>query len=294
MKLARLLPTILLIASAVQAQQTQHVLGFMTDFDVKDDAIGICKAVMVGIDPGIRIIDISHAVTPYDIAEGARFLAGSAPYFPADAVFVVVIDPGVGSTRKAIIAHSRRGQYFVLPDNGLLTLFPSTGENQIIEAREITNPAWMIGAKLSSTFHGRDIFSPSGAHLARGDDWTQAGPALDVAKLVRLNIHDATLDAAGLHTEVLGLDGPFGNVILNLPSETFAKLGYHLGDSVPVTIDNHPYTIPFVKTFSDVPVASPLLYIDSRGRVALSLNQHNFAEKYNITPGLAVTIPVKK
>jgi len=294
MKLARLLPAVLLIASALQAQQTQHVVGFMTDFDVKDDAIGICKAVMVGIDPAIRIIDISHQVTPYDIAEGARFLAGSAPYFPADAVFVVVIDPGVGSTRKAIIAHSRRGQFFVLPDNGLLTLFPTTGENQIIEAREITNPAWMIGAKLSSTFHGRDIFSPAGAHLARGDDWTQAGPSLDVAKLVRLNIHNPTLDAAGLHSEVLGLDGPFGNVILNIPSETFAKLGYHLGDPVPVTIDGHPYTVPFVKTFSDVPVGSPLLYIDSRGRIALSLNQRNFAEKYNVTPGQAVSIPMKK
>ena len=294
MKLARLLPAVLLIASALQAQQTQHVVGFMTDFDVKDDAIGICKAVMVGIDPAIRIIDISHQVTPYDIAEGARFLAGSAPYFPADAVFVVVVDPTVGSTRKAIIAHSRRGQYFVLPDNGLLTLFPSSGENQILEAREITNPAWMIGAKLSSTFHGRDIFSPAGAHLARGDDWTQAGPSLDVAKLVRLNIHNPTLDAAGLHSEVLGLDGPFGNVILNIPSETFAKLGYHLGDPVPVTIAGHTYTVPFVKTFSDVPVGSPLLYIDSRGRVALSLNQRNFAEKYTVTPGLAVSIPMKK
>jgi S-adenosylmethionine hydrolase len=294
MKLARLLPAILLIATALSAQQTQHVVGFMTDFDVKDDAIGICKVVMEVIDPGIRIIDISHQVTPYDIAEGARFLVGSAPYFPADAIFVVVIDPGVGSTRKAIIAHSRRGQFFVLPDNGLLTLFPSTGENQIVEAREITNPAWMIGAKLSSTFHGRDIFSPAGAHLARGDNWTQAGPTLDVAKLVRLNIHNPTLDAAGIRSEVLGLDGPFGNVILNIPSETFAKLGYHLGDPVPATLDGHLYTVPYVKTFSDVPVGSPLLYIDSRGRVALSLNQRNFAEKYNITPGLAVSIPMKK
>jgi S-adenosylmethionine hydrolase len=293
MKLARLLSITLLLTTVLHAQQTQHVVGFMTDFDVKDDAIGICKAVMVGIDPAIRIIDISHQVTPYDIAEGARFLAGSAPYFPADAVFVVVIDPTVGSTRKAIIAHSRRGQYFV-PDNGLLTLFPSTGENQILEAREITNPTWMIGAKLSSTFHGRDIFSPAGAHLARGDDWTQAGPSLDVAKLVRLNIHNPTLDATTLHSEVLGLDGPFGNVILNIPSETFAKLGYNLGDLVPVTVDNHPYTVPFVKTFSDVPVGNPLLYIDSRGRMALSLNQRNFAEKYNVTPGLTVSIPMKK
>jgi S-adenosylmethionine hydrolase len=297
MKLGRFLPAVLLIASALHAQppqHAQHVVGFMTDFDVKDDAIGICKAVMEGIDPGIRIIDITHQATPYDIAEGARFLAGSAPYFPADAVFVVVIDPTVGSTRKAIIAHSRRGQYFVLPDNGLLTLMPSEGENQIIEAREITNPAWMIGAKLSSTFHGRDIFSPTGAHLARGDDWTQAGPALNVTKLVRLNIHNPTLDGTGLHSEVLGLDGPFGNVILNIPSETFAKLNYHLGDTVQVTIDGHPYAVPFVKTFSDVPVGSPLLYIDSRGRVALSLNQRNFAEKYRITPGLAVSIPIKK
>jgi S-adenosylmethionine hydrolase len=297
MKLARLFAIILITATALHAQHlqsAQHVVGFMTDFDVKDDAIGICKAVMEGIDPGIRIIDISHQVTPYDIAEGARFLAGSAPYFPADAVFVVVVDPGVGSTRKAIIAHSRRGQYFVLPDNGLLTLMPSDGPDQIIEAREITNTAWMIGARLSSTFHGRDIFSPAGAHLARGDNWTQAGPALDVAKLVRLDIHNPTIDSTGLVSQVLGIDGPFGNVILNIPSETFAKLGYHLKDPVPVTIDGHVYTVPFVKTFSDVPVGSPLLYIDSRGRAALSLNQRNFAEQYKVTPGLTVSIPVKK
>jgi S-adenosylmethionine hydrolase len=297
MKLARLLPAILFLSGTLQAQRpqhTQHVVGFMTDFDVKDDAIGICKAVMEGIDPGIHIIDITHQVTPYDIAEGARFLAGSAPYFPADAVFVVVIDPGVGSARKAIIAHARNGQYFVLPDNGLLTLLPSDGPEQIVEVREITNPAWMIGARLSSTFHGRDIFSPAAAHLARGDNWTQAGPELDVTKLVRLDVHNASIDATGLAAEVLGLDGPFGNIILNVPSEAFAKLGYRLGDPVPLTLGGHAYTIPFVKTFSDVPVGSPLLYIDSRGRVALSLNQRNFAEQYKVTPGLTVSIAVKK
>ena len=294
MKLARLLSALLLATTLVAQQPKQHVVGFMTDFDVKDDAIGICKAVMETIDPGVRVIDITHQATPYDIAEGARFLAGSAPYFQADAVLVVVIDPTVGSFRKAIIAHSRRGQYFVLPDNGLLTLMPSSGENQIIEAREITNPAWMIGAKLSSTFHGRDIFSPAGAHLARGDDWTTAGPALDVAKLVRIDIPVPTIDAAGLHAQVLGLDGPFGNVILNVPADTFARLGYHLGDPVPVTIEGHSYTIPFEKTFSDVPIGSPLFYIDSRGPLALSINQRNFAEQYKVTPGMPVSIPAKK
>src|SRR6202046_1336475 len=193
------------------AQAPLRTIGFMTDFDVKDDAVGICKAVMDGVAPGVRIIDITHEATPYDIAEGARFLAGSAPYFPTDAVFVVVIDPTVGSTRKAIIAHSRRGQYFVLPDNGLLTLLDQQPADKIVAAREITNPKWMIGDKLSSTFHGRAIFSPTGAHLARGDAWTNAGPALAPAKLVRLNIPAPTLDTTGIHTTVLGLDGPFGN-----------------------------------------------------------------------------------
>jgi len=263
----------------------------MTDFDVKDDAVGICKAVMEGVAPGVNIIDITHQVTPFDIAEGARFLAGSAPYFARNAVFVVVVDPGVGSTRKAIIAQSKVGQFFVLPDNGLLTLVAD--RDGIVAAREITNPAWMIGAALSSTFHGRDIFSPAGAHLARGDDWTTAGPTVDVAKLVRLQIHSASIDAAGLHGKVLGVDGPFGNLVLNVPAETFAQLGYTLGDSVPVTLGGKDYHFPFVKTFSDVPVGASLFYIDSRGRLSLGINQRNFSETYKFSSGTELLIPPK-
>jgi S-adenosylmethionine hydrolase len=268
-----------------------HTIGFMTDFDVRDDAIGICKAVMDGVAPGVRVIDITHQVTPYDIAEGARFLAGSSPYFQKDAIFVVVVDPGVGSTRKAIIAKSKLGQFFVLPDNGLLTLVQD--RDGIDAAREITNPQWMIGAKLSSTFHGRDIFSPAGAHLARGDDWTEAGPELDVSKLVRLDIHTATVDDKGLHGQVIGTDGPFGNLVLNVPTDTFAKLGYQIGDTVPVTLNGHKYAMPFEKTFSDVPVGKPLFYIDSRGRLSMGINQRNFAETYKITPPAELVIPKK-
>lgn len=269
-----------------------RTIGFMTDFDVRDDAIGICKAVMDGIAPGVRVIDITHQVTPFDIAEGARFLAGSAPYFQKDAVFVVVIDPTVGSSRKAIIAKSKVGQYFVLPDNGLLTLVQD--RDGIEGVHEITNPAWMIGSKLSSTFHGRDIFSPAGAHLARGDDWTQAGPELDVSKLVRLDIHSATIDDKGLHGQVIGTDGPFGNLVLNIPADTFAKLGYQVGDTVPVTLNNHAYKFPFEKTFSDVPVGKPLFYIDSRGRLSLGVNQRNFSQTYKITPPADLLIPKKQ
>jgi S-adenosylmethionine hydrolase len=282
----------LLVVAALQsatAQPPLRTIGFMTDFDVKDDAVGICKAVMEGVAPGVNIIDITHEVTPFDVTEGARFLAGSAPYFARNAVFVVVVDPGVGSTRKAIIAESKVGQFFVLPDNGLLTLVAD--RDGIVAAREITNPAWMIGAALSSTFHGRDIFSPAGAHLARGDDWTAAGPPVDVNKLVRLEIQSATIDAAGLHGKVLGVDGPFGNLVLNVPAETFAKLGYRLRDSVPVTLGGKDYHFPFVKTFSDVPVGASLFYIDSRGRLSLGINQRNFSETYKFSSGTELLIP---
>jgi hypothetical protein len=279
------------LAAVAQRPAPTKVIGFMTDFDVKDDAVGICKAVMDGVAPGVRIIDITHQSEPYNIAMGARFLAGSAPYFPKDAVFVVVIDPGVGSTRKAIIARSRVGQFFVLPDNGLLTLVQD--RDGIVEAHEITNTAWMIGSGISSTFHGRDIFSPAAAHLARGDDWTTAGPALDIAKLVRLDLHNATVDATGLHGQVIGTDGPYGNLVLNVPSETFAQLGYKLGDQVPITLDGKRYTFPFLKTFSDVPVGQELFYIDSRGRLSLGINQRNFSETFKVGEGAELSIPKK-
>jgi S-adenosylmethionine hydrolase len=281
----------LALAATAQRPAPTRVIGFMTDFDVKDDAVGICKAVMDGVAPGVRMIDITHQSEPFNIAMGARFLAGSAPYFPKDAVFVVVIDPGVGSTRKAIIAKSRAGQFFVLPDNGLLTLVQD--RDGIAEAHEITNPAWMIGSGISSTFHGRDIFSPAAAHVARGDDFAQAGPALDVSKLVRLDLKNATVDASGLHGQVIGTDGPFGNLVLNVPAETFAQLGYKLGDRVPLTLAGKSYTFPFVKTFSDVPVGKELLYIDSRGRLSLGIDQGNFSSTYKVGEGVELMIPRK-
>jgi S-adenosylmethionine hydrolase len=277
--------------TSTQGGAPLKTIGFMTDFDVRDDAVGICRAVMQGIAPGVTIIDITHQVTPYSIAEGARFLAGSAPYFAKDAIFVAVVDPGVGTSRKAMIARSKAGQFFVLPDNGLLTLVQK--RDGIESAREITNPDWMIGTKLSSTFHGRDIFSPTAAHLARGDDWTDAGPVLDVAKLVQLNLRDASIDGQALHGDVIGTDGPYGNLVLNVQADTFSTLGYRIGDTVPVTLSGQSYKFPFVKTFGDVPVGKPLFYIDSRGRLSLGVNQRNFAQVYKVTPPSELTIPRK-
>jgi len=279
-------------ACCSQNPATPPTIVFMTDFGVVDDSVAICKGVMYSIVPDARIVDLTHQVTPFNIADGARFLFGATPYFPAGTVFVVVVDPTVGSARKAIVVKSKRGQFFVLPDNGLITL---TADRDGLEAaREITNPAWMIGAALSSTFHGRDIFSPAGAHMARGDDWTQVGPELDVAKLVRLDLKPARLDEHGLSGEIIATDGPFGNLVSNISGEQFLKLGYVRGQVAPVTIGDKTMEIPFVKTFADVPLKAPLLYIDSRGRLGLAVNQASFAATYGVKPPVALSIPYWK
>jgi S-adenosylmethionine hydrolase len=262
---------------------------FMTDFGTVDDSVAICKGVMYSISPEVRIVDLTHEVTPFSILDGARFLYGTIPYYAPGTVFIVVVDPGVGSTRKAVVVKSKRGQYFVLPDNGLMTLVQD--RDGIEGAREITNRDWMIGAALSSTFHGRDIFSPVGAHLVRGDDWTGVGPELDVSKLVRLDIAPAKLDERGLSGEVIATDGPFGNLVTNISGDDFLKLGYTRGRTVHITIGKNEMDILFVRTFSDVPLNKPLLYIDSRGHLGLAVNQGSFAASYGIKPPVTIFIP---
>jgi hypothetical protein len=275
--------------AGAQAAKYPQTIVFMTDFGVVDDSVAICRGVMYSIMPDVRIVDLSHQVTPFSILDGARFLYGATPYYPAGTVFVVVIDPTVGSTRKAIVARSKRGQYFVLPDNGLLTLVEQ--RDGIDGVHEITNTDWMIGTKLSSTFHGRDIFSPVGAHVAHGEDWTKVGPEMAVSSLVRLELKAARLDDHGVTAEVIATDGPFGNLVTNLDAEDFLNLGYQRGQGVPVKVGGKEMKIKFVRTFSDVPPGQPLLYIDSRGHLALAVNQGSFSAAYGVTPPVALFIP---
>lgn len=276
---------LLLLAFAVtpltaQTSSAFHrpTIVFMTDFGTLDDSVPICKGVMLGIAPDARIVDLTHQVTPFSIADGARFLYGATPYYSAGTVFVVVVDPTVGTSRKAIVVKSKRGQYFVLPDNGLMTMV--LDRDGLEGAREITNRSWMIGSGISSTFHGRDIFSPVGAHLAAGQDWTQVGPELK--QLVRLNITPSQMVAGGITGQVFALDGPFGNLITNVSGEEFLKLGYVHGEKVHIKLGDDDMVLPFVRTFGDVPVGQPLIFIDSRGRFSLAVNQRNFARIYHI------------
>jgi S-adenosylmethionine hydrolase len=268
---------------------SRPTIVFMTDFGTANDAVAICKAVIIGIAPQVRIMDITHQVTPFQIEEGARFLSGVTPYYPAGTVFLVVVDPGVGTSRKAVMVKSKKGQFFILPDNGLMTLV--LDRDGLESAREITNSAWMIQSSVSSTFHGRDIFSPAAAHLAAGWDFNLVGP--EVPQLVRLTPKVSITTEKGIEGDLIGLDDPYGSLITDIPGDDFKNLGYNLGDKLTILINKKPVTVPYVKTFMDVPVGDSLLYIDSRGRVGIANNEGNYAKKFDVNPPGTIFIPRK-
>jgi S-adenosylmethionine hydrolase len=268
------------VQTAAQASPARPTIVFMTDFGTANDAVAICRAVIFGIAPEVRITDITHQVTPFSIEEASRFLYGVTPYYPAGTVFLVVVDPGVGTSRKAIAAKSRKGQYFILPDNGVIT--PVLDRDGLAEAREIANQHWMIQAPLSSTFHGRDIFSPAAAHLAAGWEFNLVGPP--VQQLVRLSPKTSVMTEKGIEGEIIGLDDPFGSLVTNIPGDDLKQLGYNAGDKVFLQMGKKAVALPYAKTFMDVAVGDSLLYVDSRGRVGIAVNQGSYSKKFNITP----------
>lgn len=276
-------------AAPQPAPTSRPTIVFMTDFGTANDAVAICRAVIFAIAPDSRLTDITHQVTPFSIEEASRFLFGVTPYYPAGTVFLIVVDPGVGTSRKAIIAKSKKGQYFVAPDNGVLT--PVLDRDGFDSAREITNQNWMIQAPVSSTFHGRDIFSPAAAHLAAGWDYNLVGPV--VPQLVRLTAKTSITTGTGIEGDIIGLDDPFGSLITDIPRDDFNSLGYVVGDKVPVQINKKPVTLPYAKTFMDVGVGDALLYIDSRGRVGIAVNQGNYSKKFHLEPPGTISIPRK-
>jgi S-adenosylmethionine hydrolase len=275
--------------ASAQASSVRPAIVFMTDFGTANDAVAICRAVIYGIAPDVRITDITHQVTPFSIEEASRFLYGVTPYYPAGTVFLVVVDPGVGTSRKAVAVKSKRGQYFVLPDNGVIT--PVLDRDGLEEAREITNQHWMIDSPLSSTFHGRDIFSPTAAHLAAGWEFNLVGSP--VQQLVRLSSKTAAISEKGIDGDIIALDDPFGSLITNIPGADLKELGYNLGDKVFVQINKKMITLPYARTFMDVAVGESLLYVDSRGRVGIAVNQGSYTKKFNIAPPEKIFIPRK-
>ena len=215
-----LLGAVALICSCTRPpapQPSPPTIVFMTDFGTANDSVAICKAVILQIAPTARILDITHQVTPFSIEEGARFLAAVSPYYPPGTIFLTVVDPGVGTSRRAIIVKTKKGQLFVLPDNGLIT--PVLDRDGLDIAREITNQNWLLQTPLSSTFHGRDVFSPVAAHLAAGWEFNLVGPV--VPQLVQLAPKSSTTTEKGIDGSVIGLDDPLHSKRRNLISRRF-------------------------------------------------------------------------
>ena len=277
---------LLLVLGTVAHAAGPPTVVFLSDFGTRDDAVAICKGVMLQVAPNLRVIDLTHEVTPFAIGEAARLLADTAEHYPENTVFLAVVDPGVGSERKPMVARSKRGQLFVLPDNGLVTRIAD--RHTLAGTREITNARWMRAGGRSSTFHGRDVFAPVAAHLALGEDWTRTGPPIE--RPVLIDVRVPTVEGDRLRGTVIATDGPYGNLITDVDATLFATLGWVVGDRVPVEIGTERLTLPFVRTFSDVPLHAPLLYVDSRGRVGIALNQGNFARAHHVSVPSALVL----
>ncbi len=265
-------------------------LVFQTDFGLVDGAVSAMYGVAYCVDPGLRIHDLTHDITPYNIWEASYRLIQTIHYWPEGSVFVSVVDPGVGSDRKSIVAKTKSGRYIVTPDNGTLThVIRFEG---IEEAREIDEQVNRLPRSGESyTFHGRDVYAYTGARLAAGIiDFEGVGPALDVASLVSLPIVEPKLEGNAVCGTIDVLDVRFGSLWTNIPRTLFLQTGIRYGDRVSITIENdtrcvYRNIILFAKSFADVYVGEALSYVNSLDCVAVAINQGSFARAYNIGTG---------
>ncbi|MBM4367133.1 MAG: SAM-dependent chlorinase/fluorinase [Deltaproteobacteria bacterium] len=236
------------------------VIALLTDFGLADPWVGVMKGVIAGIAPGVPVVDLSHGVPAQDVRTAAIHLDAAWRYFPAGTVFLCVVDPGVGTARRPIVARCE-GRLFVAPDNGLLGLLPGP------EVRLVTAP-WGL-PKPSRTFHGRDVFAPVAARLASGTAFEEAGPV--VADHARLSLPEPDGDRG----EVIHVDG-FGNLLTNLPGR----------DAGVVEVAGHD--APVVHTYGAVPTGALLAHTGSTGRLEVGLRDGSAATRLRVGVGARV------
>lgn len=267
-----------------------YPLVYQTDFGLVDGAVSAMYGVAYSVNPELKIHDLTHDITPYNIWEASYRLIQTINYWPENTVFVSVVDPGVGSDRKSVVVKTNSGRYIVTPDNGTLThVIRLEG---IAEAREIDEHVNRLPRSGESyTFHGRDVYAYTGARLASGIiDFEGVGPELDVNRLVSLPIVEPVLDGNAVCGTIDVLDVRFGSLWTNIPRTLFLETGISYGDRVSITIENDTRTvyrniILFARSFADVYVGEALAYVNSLDCVAVAINQGSFARAYNIGTG---------
>ena len=285
----RALVLLALAAAAGCARDTAHreaaTIVFLTDFGTGDGAVAACKGVMVSIAPEARIIDLTHDVPPYDIEAAGEVLEQALPFYPTGTVAVAVVDPGVGSERKAIAVVTKRGHVLVGPDNGLFTLvMHAEGVERAVELRETR---YFRAARASSTFHGRDIFAPVAAYLALGTPLDSLGPPVVPREL---DVRPARIVDGRIAGTVRYIEDPYGNVVTDIPATVLDSLPARVGDSVEVRLPLRTLRLPWRNTFSDVPQGQALALMHSRGVLSLSINQGDFATRYGVKRKDSVSI----
>ena len=265
-------------------------LVFQTDFGLVDGAVSAMYGVAYSVHPDLRIHDLTHDITPYSVWEASYRLIQTINYWPKDTVFVSVVDPGVGSARKSVVARTNSGRYIITPDNGTLThVLRLEGIDAVREIDEHINRLPFSGE--SYTFHGRDVYAYTGARLAAGIiDFEGVGPELEVSQLLSLPIVEPHMEGNAVLGTIDVLDVRFGSLWTNIPRELFLQTGVKHGDRVCITIENdtrivYRNIIQFARSFSDVNVGEALTYVNSLDCVAVAINQGSFSRAYNIGTG---------
>ncbi len=253
---------------------------FLSDFGLADDFVGTCKGVMLRVAPGLPIVDLTHEVPGFAVEAGAEILQHATRYMPADAVYLAIVDPGVGTKRRKIALATEDGALLVGPDNGLLV--PAAESlGGVSGAVALTEESYHL-KPVSNTFHGRDVFAPVAAHLAAGVELSDLGEPLAPPSLVRLDPPDALSDTGeGFVTRIISIDR-FGNARLSVAQE---GSGLEYGDDLKVDIGDGRMSVRYVETFGSAKAGELVLVPDSHWRLSLAINKGNAAQALALAVG---------
>ena len=267
-----------------------HLLVLQSDFGLVDGAVSAMIGVALQEARDLDIHHLTHDITPYNIFEASYRLFQTIEYWPSGTTFVSVVDPGVGSKRKSVVALTQTGQYIVTPDNGTLSYIKKhVGIKAVREISEVENRR--KNTELSYTFHGRDVYAYTGAKLASGHiSFDEVGPELSVDHIVELPVVETKVKDGAVMGAIDILDVRFGSLWTSITREEFYSLKPEFGQRFEVTIFNNDMLVyqnqvTYGKSFADVRIGQPLIYINSLYRVGLAINQGSFAKAYNVGVG---------
>ena len=261
---------------------------FLSDFGLQDDFVGTCHGVIKHIAPEADIIDVTHGIRPGHVLQGALMLANTLPYMPAG-VHLAVVDPGVGGSRRPLALRDGEGRFHVGPDNGLL--LPAADRfGGVAAAHELASPEYSL-QPVSRTFHGRDLFSPAAAHLARGVAIEELGPPIDPGELVRLDLPEPEIGQSRIRASVLAVDR-FGNIALNLTREQLDRAHVVPGTRVELACRGGRYYAVAARTFGDATPGELIVYEDSYRHVAVAVSRGSAAAVLGAEEGGEILIRV--